>query len=44
MDNPDINAHTYNHLIFDKEAKNIKWKKKAYSSGTDIAGYQHVEE
>ena len=26
----DINPHTYENLIFDKEAKTIKWKKKAY--------------
>ena len=26
-EDPDINPHTYEHLIFDKEAKNIKWKK-----------------
>ena len=24
---PDINPHNYKHLSFDKEAKNIKWKK-----------------
>ena len=24
----EINPHTYEHLIFDKEAKNIQWKKK----------------
>ena len=24
----DINPHTYEHLIFDKEAKNIQWKKE----------------
>ena len=42
---PDINPHTYEHLIFDKETKNIKWKKKACSTnGASITGYQHVEE
>ena len=25
----DINPHTYEHLIFDKEAKNIKWRKES---------------
>ena len=27
MENPEINLHTYGHLIFDKEDKNIQWKK-----------------
>jgi hypothetical protein len=25
---PEINPHTYEHLIFDKEARNIQWGKK----------------
>jgi hypothetical protein len=25
--NPDMNPHTYTHLIFDKDAKNIRWRK-----------------
>ena len=29
IEDPDINPHTYEHLIFDKEAKNIKWKKES---------------
>jgi hypothetical protein len=36
---------TYSHLIFDKEAKTIQWKKTAFS--TNVAGStggQHVEE
>ena len=42
----DINSHTFEHLIFDKEAKkNEMEKKKAYSTnGAGITGYQHVEE
>jgi hypothetical protein len=24
---PEINPHIYGHLIFDKEAENIQWKK-----------------
>ena len=24
---PELNHHTYGHLIFDKEAKTIQWKK-----------------
>ena len=45
IEDPDINPHTYEHLIFDKEAKK-KWdgKKKPYSTnGAVITGYQHVE-
>ena len=26
----DISSHTYEDLIFDKEAKNIKWKKRKH--------------
>ena len=25
--NPEMNPHTYGHLIFDKEGKNIQWRK-----------------
>jgi hypothetical protein len=24
---PDMNPHNYTHLIFDKESKNIRWRK-----------------
>jgi hypothetical protein len=27
-EDPEINPHTYSHLIFDREAKAIQWKKK----------------
>ena len=41
----DINLYTFEHLTFDKEAKNIKWKMKPYSTNdAGITGYQHVEE
>jgi hypothetical protein len=28
IEDPEIKPHTYRQLIFDKEAKNIRWKKK----------------
>jgi hypothetical protein len=39
IENPEIKPHTYGHLIFDKEPKNIQWKKNALS----INGNQNVE-
>jgi hypothetical protein len=27
IEDPEINQHTYGHLIFDKEAKTTQWKK-----------------
>ena len=27
LESPEINSHTYGHLIFDKRGKNIQWRK-----------------
>ena len=29
IENPEIKPHTYRHLTFNKEAKNIQWKKES---------------
>ena len=28
IEDPEVNPHTYGHLIFDKGAENIQWKKR----------------
>jgi hypothetical protein len=30
IEDPEMNPHTYVHLIFDKEAKSIQWKKDRF--------------
>ena len=32
IEDPEMNPHTYGHLIFDKGAKTIQWKKTAFST------------
>jgi hypothetical protein len=46
IEDPEMNPHIYGHLIFDKEAKTILWKKKtAFSTnGAGTTGGYHVEE
>ena len=36
IEDPEIKTQIYGHLIFDKEAKHIQWRKKACS--INIAG------
>jgi hypothetical protein len=45
IEDPEMNPHTYGHLIFDKGAKTILWGEKAFSTnGSGSTGGQHVEE
>jgi hypothetical protein len=46
IEDPEMNPHTYGHLIFDRRAKTIQWKKKtAFSTnGAATTGGYHVEE
>jgi hypothetical protein len=42
---PEMNPHTYGHLIFDKGAKIIQWKKDSISTnGAGTTGVYHVQE
>ena len=45
IENPEINLHTYGHLIFEKEAKIYNGEKRASSiNGAGKAGQLHVKE
>jgi hypothetical protein len=44
IEDQDMNPYTYGHLIFDKGAQTIQWKKTAFSTnGPGITGGYHVE-
>jgi hypothetical protein len=45
IEGPEMNPYTYGHLIFDKGAKTILWKKKtAFSTnGVGLTGGYHVK-
>jgi hypothetical protein len=47
MKDPELNPHTYCHLIFDKEARTIQWKKDSILNKWcwfNWYGSQYVEE
>ena len=42
---PEMNPHTYGHVIFDKRSKNIQWRKNnLFNSGTGKTGQPLVKE
>ena len=45
LESPEINPHTYGHVIFDKGGKDIQWRKIASSiSGARKTRQLHVKE
>lgn len=45
LKDPEINPHTYGHLVFDKEARTIQWKNESiFNNSAGLTGYLHVEE
>ena len=44
LEDQEIKPHTYGHLIFDKESKNIQWKiASIFKNGAGLTGSWYVE-
>ena len=44
-ESPEINPHTYGYLIFNKEGKNIQWRKNnLFNIGAEKTGQPLVKE